>query len=56
MEKNKTNELFQRWESILRLKAEEYEHSARKRGETVVEPSLDDICNEMKAFLAGLTN
>lgn len=51
---NKTEEIFERWNSLLRMKASEYEHDARKRGEVVVGPSIDDICNEMKAFLAGI--
>ena len=42
-----------RWESVLRYKASMYEHEARKNGEEVASPSLDDICNEMTAFLAG---
>ena len=45
--------LFSRWESALRHKASVYEHEARKRGDEVTYPSLDDICNEMSAFLAG---
>ena len=54
MKKNEyTNEImFDRWISILRQKAE-YEHQARKRGEIVTSPSLDDICNEMIAYLSG---
>lgn len=51
---NKTEEIFKRWNSLLRNKANEYEHAARKRGEVVVSPSIDDICNEMDAFIAGL--
>jgi len=47
-------ELFDRWEGILRMKASEYEHQDRKYGETVSEPSIDTICNEMEAFLAGV--
>jgi hypothetical protein len=47
-------DLKNRWISILRNKASEYEHEARKNGKTVVEPSLDDICNEMEAFFVGL--
>lgn len=53
---NKTEELFERWNKILRGKANEYEHAARKRGEVVVGPSIDDICNEIGAFLAGIEN
>jgi hypothetical protein len=47
-------ELKNRWVGLLRMKASEYEHKARKRGEVVYEPSLDDICNEMEAFFTGL--
>lgn len=47
-------ELKNRWVSILRIKASEYEHKARKAGETVSGPSLDDICNEIEAFFVGL--
>jgi len=50
----KTKEIIYRWEGIMRMKASEYEHTARKNGETVSSPSLDDICNEMLAFVAGL--
>lgn len=48
-------ELKNRWVGLLRQKASIYEHAARKRGETVPGPSLDDICNEMEAFFTGLT-
>lgn len=48
------DELKNRWISILRMKASEYEHKARKNGEVVCEPSLDQICNEMEAFFTGL--
>ena len=44
---------FNRWVSIMRMKASDYEHKARKEGEIVTSPSLDDICNEMATFLAG---
>jgi len=55
MNEEKTiNSLKNRWEGILRMKAGEYEHIARKRGETVCSPSLDDVCNEMEAFFIGL--
>jgi hypothetical protein len=49
-------ELANRWDSLLRGKASEYEHKARKNGEFVAEPSLDDICNEIEAFFTGLIN
>lgn len=48
-------ELQKRWNTILRQKASEYEHTARKNGEVVCEPSLDDLANEMEAFFTGLT-
>jgi hypothetical protein len=51
---NKLQELSRRWEGILRSKASIYEHTARKNGESVIEPSLDDIANEMEAFFIGL--
>ena len=47
------HELEQRWVRILRQKAT-YEHEARKRGEIVPSPSIDDICNEIEAFFTGL--
>lgn len=50
----KKQELKNRWVNILRQKASQYEHSARKNGEVVCEPSIDDICNEMEAFFTGL--
>ena len=49
-------ELKDRWVSLLRMKASEYEHKERKEGEEVVSPSIDDICNEMEAFFIGLIN
>jgi len=52
---NQNQELKNRWVSLLRRKAE-YEHNARKNGEQVTEPSIDDICNEMEAFFTGLDN
>lgn len=48
-------ELKARWISILRHKAK-YEHADRAEGKTVVEPSIDDICNEIEAFFIGLGN
>ena len=48
------NELKKRWISILRTKAEEYEHVARSNGKIVSSPCLDDLCNEIEAFFAGL--
>ena len=45
--------LFDRWIGLLRFKAKEYEHVARKDGRTVLAPSLDDICNEMNAYQVG---
>lgn len=51
---SKATEIFERWNNLLRFKASEYEHQARKKGEVVSEPSIDCICNEMDAFIAGL--
>ena len=48
------NDLAKRWQTILRGKASHYEHPARKRGEEVCVPSLDDLANEMDAFFTGL--
>jgi hypothetical protein len=45
--------LKKRWVNILRQKAK-YEHQARKNGEVVASPSIDDVCNEIEAFFAGL--
>ena len=44
---------FNDWISILRMKAKEYEHKARKNGEPVCNPSLDEICNQMECFKKG---
>lgn len=49
-------ELLERWNTILRQKAREYEHSKRKAGEVICSPSIDDICNEISAFFTGLEN
>lgn len=43
-------ELKDRWVKLLRMKASEYEHAARSRGEVVTSPDIDDICNEIEAF------
>jgi len=56
MDNEKLEELFKRWNGLLRMKASEYEHTARRNGEIVSSPSLDDVCNEMDAFLTGLLN
>jgi len=48
-------ELKTRWIGILRQKAN-YEHNARKNGEIVSSPDIDDICNEIEAFFTCLTN
>lgn len=48
-------EQFERWQALIRGKAAQYEHEARKNGEAVTSPSLDSIANEMDAFLAGLS-
>ena len=44
---------FNRWINIIRVKASEYEHTARKKGETITQPDLDSVCNEMKALKDG---
>ena len=49
------DELRRRWVGLLRGKAE-YEHNARKNGEVVCEPDIDDICNEIESFFTGLIN
>jgi len=54
MNKEQTSELKERWISLLRMKASEYEHTARKNGETVTSPSIDVVCNEIEAFFTGL--
>ena len=46
-------QLKNRWVQLLRQKAE-YEHNDRKNGKETVSPSIDDICNEIEAFFAGL--
>jgi cell fate (sporulation/competence/biofilm development) regulator YmcA (YheA/YmcA/DUF963 family) len=51
--KELTEKLRDRWIKLLRMKASDYEHIARKNGEQVTEPSIDDICNEIDAFFAG---
>ncbi len=38
---------------MIRSKAAEYEHKARKNGETVGVPCLDDIHREMRSFIDG---
>lgn len=48
-------ELKSRWVELLRGKAE-YEHNARKNGEVVYSPDIDDICNEIESFFTGLIN
>jgi len=50
-----TKELKDRWVSLLRAKAD-YEHQARRNGEVITSPDIDDICNEIEAFFAGLLN
>ncbi len=52
-EEYKTKELADRWISLLRMKAD-YEHNARKNGEVVASPSIDDICNEIIAYFTGI--
>ena len=45
---------FNRWIDLLRFKAHQYEHPAKKEGKKVISPDLDDICNEMEAFKNGI--
>jgi hypothetical protein len=54
MEKDNLLSLRDRWDRILRGKASDYEHKARKNGEVVCGPSLDDLANEIDAFFTGL--
>lgn len=51
-----TEDLKNRWVELLRQKAHTYEHPARKRGEVVCGPDIDDICNEIEAFFTGFIN
>ena len=46
-------EIFERWISVMRFKATEYEHKARANGEQVTAPSLDELCWEMRAYMTG---
>ena len=50
---NQREELKNRWVNILRMKAA-YEHEAREKEGVVTSPDIDDICNEIEAFFAGL--
>ncbi len=50
---NEEKQLFERWISTLRSKASQYEHTARKNGETVTQLDLDTVCNEIEAYLIG---
>ena len=45
--------VMKRWIRILQGKSIEFEHSAREEGKEVTVPCLDDICNEMNAFMHG---
>ena len=47
-------ELANRWISVLRSKASQYEHEAREKGKVVTAPDLDDVCNEMTAYFTGI--
>lgn len=53
---NELQELKDRWICILRGKASVYEHEARKKGEVVTSPSIDNICAEIEAFFTGWDN
>lgn len=43
-----------RWVKTLRQKASQYEHPARKKGETVTALDLDSLANEIEAFFIAL--
>jgi hypothetical protein len=45
---------FERWSGSLRDKASRYEHSIPL--DQRIYPSLDDICNEMDAFVNGFNS
>ena len=47
-------ELCDKWTTLIRAKAIEYEAQARKKGEIVSSPDLLDIANEIDAFFTGL--
>lgn len=47
-------QLKNRWVKALRQKASQYEHSARKKGETVTALDLDSLANEIEAFFTAL--
>lgn len=47
--------IFDRWISNLRRQAD-YIHDLRKSGKTIVQPDIDDICNEMEAYKTGRIN
>jgi len=57
MEKEtRLNELMNRWVTILRGKASQYEHLARHNGDSqsISAPDLDSIASEIEAFFVGL--
>lgn len=54
MQNEKLTKLMERWTSILRSKAHEYEHEERGRGKEPVSPTLDDIAWEIEAFFIGI--
>lgn len=47
-------DLKNRWIRILKSKAKEYEHNKGDGERDVLMPDLDDICNEIEAFFAGM--
>lgn len=49
---NNRVEMLRRWQRIIRQKAT-YDHDARAKGKIVTQPDLDEIANEMEAFIAG---
>lgn len=52
---NQRMDLKNRWVSLIRGKASDYEHKARSEGRTVTSPSLDSIASEIEAFFIGLS-
>ena len=51
---NRRISIIQRWQQIIRSKASTYEHKIENQ-HLISSPRLDDIANEMEAFLAGLS-
>jgi len=47
-------QLKNKWIRILRSKAKEYEHNRGEGERDVLRPDIDEVCNEIEAFFAGL--